>query len=883
MQSASLARAKIQTPRFRSGLIERSELEQQLGDALARRRLVLLVAPAGYGKTAALSRQLQRLPAGCAVAWLTADEDDDLQRLLAYLIEALEPLDPPWRLAPEALLERVNQGRLREAASALLNTLEATDTPAGGVLVLDDLHAVADARVFEFLNQLLEGLPPNWTLVMASRVEPPLALARWRARREVAEFDETALSFSKKEVQDLWRHATGEDDPEQADRLLERTLGWAAGLSLSLEATQRSAATAPVEARYSRRHLFDYLATEVFEDLPGELQAFLLRCSLLSELTVARCEQISGNPRAAELLDELGRRRLFSSMLDSEELTLRLHDLFRDFLEEQLRRLYPEEVPALLRRAAQGEADPVRRTLMFLRAGAWDEAQQGLANVAADMLACDNSVQVMRIIEQFPADISGRSPFLSYARGRCAWLQYRYSAVRSAMEHAAAGFDALGRHEEAQRARALHAIAIFFCGSMEDALRLSKEVRSGPMDLETETLTELFDFWYEGHHGPIDGPSQRLARVVDLLRQGGSADLWFICMTRVNALISRPGVSAQIQRLIESARAAADDKDWSLQANANLMEGWVLLWQGKFAELQGTFQGIEDDAKWLGQPGGLRTRLLALKAYYQVICDDEQAVRATRDAIVAEASLLDGSSDLPLVFRTVIVRISAAIGDWQAVRMHLPAFQVDVDHESPTMQMFVQTLKAQLALQEGRVGEALTMLRELSTRSTTLNTTSLDATVRTQLALAELADGSPAAAWHALQPLIARIAASGNPGEILTTGLQSLTDLSQASWGSVRSSEALATLRGWVETAQRFKIRSKEGTRTVATQQGADLSARELEVLALLAEGQSNKLIARALDLSPHTVKRHVARILDRLDLASRMQAANWYRAHVVR
>jgi LuxR family maltose regulon positive regulatory protein len=309
------------------------------------------------------------------------------------------------------------------------------------------------------------------------------------------------------------------------------------------------------------------------------------------------------------------------------------------------------------------------------------------------------------------------------------------------------------------------------------------------------------------------------------------------------------------------------------------MEGWVLLWQGKFAELQGTFQGIEDDAKWLGQPGGLRTRLLALKAYYQVICDDEQAVRATRDAIVAEASLLDGSSDLPLVFRTVIVRISAAIGDWQAVRMHLPAFQVDVDHESPTMQMFVQTLKAQLALQEGRVGEALTMLRELSTRSTTLNTTSLDATVRTQLALAELADGSPAAAWHALQPLIARIAASGNPGEILTTGLQSLTDLSRASWGSVRSSEALATLRGWVETAQRFKIRSKEGTRTVATQQGADLSARELEVLALLAEGQSNKLIARALDLSPHTVKRHVARILDRLDLASRMQAAGWYRA----
>src|SRR5215207_5990345 len=142
MQSVSLARAKIQTPRFRSGLIERSELEQHLGDALARRRLVLLVAPAGYGKTAALSRQLQRLPPGCAVAWLTADEEDDLQRFLSHLIEALEPLDPPWRLAPEALFELAANGKLREAAFALAGTLEATDAPAGGVIVLDDLHAV---------------------------------------------------------------------------------------------------------------------------------------------------------------------------------------------------------------------------------------------------------------------------------------------------------------------------------------------------------------------------------------------------------------------------------------------------------------------------------------------------------------------------------------------------------------------------------------------------------------------------------------------------------------------------------------------------------------------------------------------------------------------
>ncbi|VTU24893.1 LuxR C-terminal-related transcriptional regulator [Variovorax sp. RA8] len=878
MQSASLARAKIQTPRFRSGLIERSELEQQLGDALASRRLVLLVAPAGYGKTAALSRQLQRLPAGCAVAWLTADEDDDLQRLLAHLIEALEPLDPPWRLAPEALLALVDQGRLREAAPALLNTLEATDTPNGGVLVLDDLHAIADARVFEFLNQLLEGLPQNWTLVISSRVEPPLALARWRARRELAEFDEAALSFSMKEVQELWRHATGADDPEQARHLHERTQGWAAGLSLSLEASEHSAITAPKGIRLSNRHLFDYLASEVLEQLPGELQAFLLRCSVLPELTVPRCRQISGNPRAAELLEDVGRRRLFSSVLDGEELTLRLHDLFRDFLEERLRQVYPEEVPALLRRAAQGEPDPLRRTLTYLRAGAWEESEQSLADAMADMLADDRSAQIIRIIEQFPADIQARSPLLAYARGLCAWPRYQYATVRSNMEHAAAGFDAAGRHGDAQRARAAQAMAEFFCGNVDDALRLSQAVRKQPMDLETEVLGELLAFWHEAQNGPVDGPGRHLAKMVDLLTRRGSAELWFRCMPRINMHISRPGVSTQIQRLVDGAREATGDRNWSLQSTADMLEAWLLLWQGRAAEMEAALQRIEEDTHWLGQPAGLRIRLLSLNAMYQVICDDKEAVRATCDAIVAQAASLRQCGDLSVTFLAIAVRNSAVIGDWPTVRRYLPELQADAGKENPCMQMFIRALEAHLAFQEGRVAEARATLRALVTRTAMLDTNCLDAMVRTRLALAELADGAPAAAWRALEPLIERVETSGNVGQVLVMGAQSLGELSLASWDGAAPAEGLAALRRWIEIARRFKAGVQKAPAS-APQQNAGLSARELQVLALLAYGQSNKLIARALDLSPHTVKRHVARILDRLDLASRMQAADWYRA----
>jgi len=348
-------------------------------------------------------------------------------------------------------------------------------------------------------------------------------------------------------------------------------------------------------------------------------------------------------------------------------------------------------------------------------------------------------------------------------------------------------------------------------------------------------------------------------------------------MPRLIMFASRPGVCAQIQRLVHGARAATGDGHWSLQANTNLTEAWAFFWQGRIAEVEAELQRIEEDSNWLGQPAGLRIRLLTLKVSYQVICDDRDAVRATCDAIVAHVSFLDHSSDMPLAILIVVIAASAAIGDWPAVRTHLQGFHAVADRENPSMQMFLRAFKAQLALQERDIDEALMTLRELATISTQFDTYHLDATVRTQLALAELAGGSPTAAWQALEPLIEHVVSSGNVGQVLLMGMQVLSRLSLAAWGDAASTEGLAVLRQWVETARRFKAGTHEQP-PVPAANDAGLSARELEVLALLADSQSNKLIARALDLSPHTVKRHVARILDRLDLASRMQAANWYR-----
>jgi LuxR family maltose regulon positive regulatory protein len=193
-EPATFARTKIQLPRPRADLIARDALEAALGAALAQARLTLLLAPAGWGKTSALARQIARLPAGSALAWVAADEDDDVPRFLAALGAALEPLELPWRVAPSALgtLSETERG-LRMVADELVNALAEAEV-ARGLIALDDVHRLTDPRLFELLAALLERLPPRWGLVLASRTEPPLPIARWRARGELAEFRQTSCA-----------------------------------------------------------------------------------------------------------------------------------------------------------------------------------------------------------------------------------------------------------------------------------------------------------------------------------------------------------------------------------------------------------------------------------------------------------------------------------------------------------------------------------------------------------------------------------------------------------------------------------------------------------------------------------------------------------------
>ena len=258
---------------------------------------------------------------------------------------------------------------------------------------------------------MLDRWPDRWGLVIASRVEPPLPLARLRAAGELAEFGQRRAAFQRRGGRGLAARESGQPaEPERTRELLQRTDGWAAGLRLSLAARRRDGAA----RRDAQRRSVTCSTTSrprSSTTCPRALRDFLLRCSVLPELTrralragERRCagRAAARRGRAPWPVRQRARR--------DEPLTLRLHDLFRDFLEDRLQREQPDELPGLLRRAAAHEPDLSRAVGYLARAGAWDEAARALAQRGPELLSAGGGPTLEQMLALFPAPSSSGSP-----------------------------------------------------------------------------------------------------------------------------------------------------------------------------------------------------------------------------------------------------------------------------------------------------------------------------------------------------------------------------------------------------------------------------------------------------------------------------------------
>lgn len=337
---------KLYIPSPRAKSVLRSRLIDRLNNGL-QRKLTLISAPAGFGKTTLVSTWI----ADCEkpIAWLSLDEgDNDLTRFLTYFIAALQTIIPKIGAGALRMLQSAQPSPTESVLDILLNDIAATSNDV--ILVLDDYHLVDSKAIDQALTFLLEHLPPQIHLVMTTREDPSLPLARLRARNQLTQLRATDLRFISSEAAEFLNQVMGLSLSAEDIAVLEtRTEGWIAGLQLAAISMQEHEDTSKFIKSFTGNHQFvlDYLLEEVLQRQPESIQSFLLRTSILSRLCGPLCdsvlEGISGSSQ--KTLEYLDRSNLFLIPLDDERHWYRYHHLFRDLLRQRLgHRLSSEEI-----------------------------------------------------------------------------------------------------------------------------------------------------------------------------------------------------------------------------------------------------------------------------------------------------------------------------------------------------------------------------------------------------------------------------------------------------------------------------------------------------------------------------------------------------------
>lgn len=876
MECVGIASTKIQRPRLRAGLtMPRPALEQRLLQALGEQRLVLLVAPGGSGKTALLVRALEQLPTGHGAAWVALDAGDDLHRLLQCLWQALEPFDLPWRTSPDALATMAASADAREqqrAADEIVNTLERSEL-AHGVIAIDDLHHLDDPQALAFIDRVLPRLPERWTVAVTTRLEPALrCVARLRAAGLLTELRAADLRFTRDEALALLLPAGVE--PAAAEALHRRTMGWPAGLRLALGGARGAGPGSAID-----RQAFDFLSSEVLAQLDDGLREFLLQTSVLHELDAHRCETLTGDARAWAHLEALERLDLFVTVVGDDPRTLKLHDLFRDTLHHRLRLERPGEHAALLVRAAANEDDLVRRQGLLLAAGRPDDAAAGLRAGSLRLMFAGGVHTVVRLAEQFPAEFARRSADWQDVAGYAKWRLWRNAEAAQHLEAAEALYRERGDAPAARLSALRRAAMLAGIGRPAAARELLATLEPpGSDEVEACIRVHLCQLWIALEEGAGRSVAPRMAAFLGALEQARQPEHWAM-MVPSPRLTACPGVGPQLLRWADGVSVAEAESPLLLSALAPMTRGWQALWAGRLGEAEQCLRRSAIDERWVGHPPIVHSHRLAFTAVAQMALGHREAALAAARAHGNEFPASYGGRG-PSYALNLMGRVAMACGDAQLLREALVRL-AQVEAASPeAMPLRLQPvigLQGHLAWLEGRCAEAQALWAQALAHEEACDLFGLAHELRTRLALQSLLgrDAAAAAAW--LRPMLAQ-AADGPRGALFA--LPQLRELAGASWGALLGAGEQAVLRAWAAEAAAPAaawVEAPAGRPGSAAQD--PLSAREAEVLALMARGLSNKHIARELELSPHTVKRHVAHILEKLDLASRSQAAAWYHA----
>ncbi len=440
-----LLETKLHVPRWRRSLVARPRLSERMSRG-AESALTLVSAPAGFGKTTLLAEWLAVAAAdGRSVAWLSLDQrDNDPALFWTYLVAALNTGAPGVGAGALSLLQP-SQPPGEAGLVALLNDLDAISDDV--VLVLDDYHVIDAREVQDGMAFLLEHLPPQIHLVIGSRADPALPLARLRGRGELVEIRAADLRFTPGEAAEYLNEVMGLALTAADVAALEgRTEGWIAALQLAALSLQGREDTAAFIAGFAGddRYIVDFLAEEVLQRQPGHVQQFLLQTSILERLTGPLCDAVTGQDGGKAELAALERGNLFLVPLDDRRQWYRYHQLFADVLHARLRDEQPDDVPDLHRRASgwhEQNGEPSEAIRHALAAQDFGRAADLIELEIPGMLKIRQEAAVLGWLELLPDEVVRARPVLSVGFAGALLAGGEYEGVEARLRDAEGWLD----------------------------------------------------------------------------------------------------------------------------------------------------------------------------------------------------------------------------------------------------------------------------------------------------------------------------------------------------------------------------------------------------------------------------------------------------------
>jgi LuxR family maltose regulon positive regulatory protein len=903
-----LLATKLNVPGLRPDLVPRPRLAQRLEESRGR-GLVLACAPAGYGKTVLLAewaRGRQR-----PVAWLSLDAgDNDPARFWRHTVAALDRVRPGVSERVGPLLGPPPPPSFEPLVTALINEVAGQpDADEALLLVLDDYHVISSQLVHSSLGFLLEHRPPGLQLALTGRSDPPLPLARLRARGQLTELRAAELRFTPGEAAALLQQVAaapggarpGAPLPDAvAAALAARTEGWAAGLQLAGLSLRGQADVDGFVAAFtgSHRYVLDYLAEEVLERQPGRVREFLLETSVLERLSGELCDAVTGRPGSQALLEQAERAGLFVVPLDEVRGWWRYHHLFADLLRTRLQQEQPGRVPGLHRNAA-----------------AW-YAERGLADDAIrHAVAAGEMLQAARIIEQhfdelynmrgetatiqrwlsaLPADLVRSRSRLLLAQALLAAASRRAEAVEPLLdvaERAAAG--AAGEPFEPTIGRAgslLVNVPVLIMLQRSYLAQLRGDAEAMAM-LASQALAELsedermLDTVSRWHLAVAEWLRGRLAYaepafVSSIAGWRDAGHLTSIAwggfeLGQVQRGRGRLDAAVGTCRQLLEITALPGRLPMPAAGSAYVGLGEVTYQRNELdAALRHVTEGITLCRQFVYTPP-LAAGLTTLAWIRQATGDPAGALDAMAEASRASSGPAGLSNPVP----AQRARLLLAQGDLAAAASWATERRLTADDEPDYPSEQGHLVLARVLLAQAQPARAVALLDRLYAAAAGQDRTGSLIEIGALRALGLAASGEEAAAVAALAEALTLACPQGYVRVFADEGPPMAALLARLIAAQRSGGTAAEVPLGCLARLQRAlgaqDITPGAGRGSVTGVPGLveQLTSRELEVLEMLAAGRSNQAIASQLVVTLDTVKKHVSHVLGKLGAANRTEA----------